>query len=290
MKDEFSEIVKDILNKDKNISVLEKLSKTKNPCYIIQDSEGNKYFLKISNHEDCIQREIRAIEFYSRNNLANIVKITSYNRNSLVTFYEDGLEELDHVEMIRELSSFHQRSLNHHNFEEFSNDKIFQHETRDKAIKRTKKYENIISEIGNPIEFRSFLLTMSPEDFKIFPRILCHGDPHKWNIMRRADGSTIFLDEEFAAYTEPTFDIARSIVSGNPEDLYSSIGLYIEFMKETPMMKHGESTLTRAILYDVVSQSISRVLSYRKRHQNDDLAKKQINKIKSLMDYIFDSK
>lgn len=172
----------------------------------------------------------------------------------------------------------------------FVSDPIFREHSRKKAVRRTEKYRNYVSEIGDPSTLRSFLQTMALDDFEIFPKILCHGDPHRWNILKRPDSSCVFIDMEFAAYTEPTFDITRCLVSEHPDNMEILLGTYLHHINETSLVDQGESTLVRAILIDTVSQDISRIVSFKKKGVDDAVTYKQIKRIKQLMENIFDSR
>jgi thiamine kinase-like enzyme len=265
-----------------------KIEKTKNECHKLVDQQDKHYFIKISKPHN-IQREMQALSFYKRHDFVMVPNVVSTNGNYILMDYVRDLSELGTKETVSELANLHKKLIRQNDFEEFSNNETYETKSREKALRRVDKYSEIIEDFWDrPSQIKDFLKETRLLEYKELPKILNHGDPHRWNIKKSPEGEVMMFDFEFATYSEPTFDIARNIASEHPEDFYDAIGTYVDEMKDSELGKLGDKKLIRLILYDTLAQVISRAVTFKKIAPESPRTIKSMEKFRQLLEQIFD--
>ena len=179
-----------------------------NISYIVKDKNDKKYVLYISTEQanEMVDRPLEK----EHQRIINALGITSKN----VYFdTEKGIKINEYIEgkSLDKVDSFNYEKVAKL-FKELHSSKVYSREDYAPFVRFENTYEKEAQEFANEIpplykELRDFLF-QNKEFLNSQPKVLCHNDAQRSNIIQTPNDEYYFIDFEFVGNNDPIYDIA----------------------------------------------------------------------------------
>ncbi len=246
---------------------------------------NKKYIIKFFIKKDNWKREYFSLDFFKSFKSFNSPELLFLGENYIGTRFEEGLTEFSADEIPFLISEFHNEFQNKIplNIKEKYLTEFFDREAH---LKRFTEDYLILKENKFDVKKIEMAIASFPEkEYSFFPKIICHGDAHRKNLLKNSDKSPFFLDFEFSHLNYPTFDIATNIYS-DPENLKKSIVGYLKTSRKGLMEKFEEDHIVNCILSDTVRICINDISKSIKKLTNKNL-ETRLNHDRKVLNKIF---
>jgi len=258
----------------------------RNENYVVSE-DNKKYFIKFFIKKDHLRRECFALDFFKSFKSFNSPELLFLGENYVGTKFEEGLTEFSAEEIPFLISEFHNEfqsiiplSINEPYLVEFFDRQIY--------LRRFMQDYLILKENKFDVKKIERVIT-SPEEkeYSSFPKIICHGDAHRKNLLKNNDKFPFFLDFEFCHLNYPLFDMATNIYS-DPENMEKAIINYLRASRGGLMGKFEENLLVNCILSDAVRICINDISKSIKKLTGESL-EKRLDHGKKVLNKIFNT-